>query len=87
MIKEKEYSYDQVFNCDETGLNWKKMLSRTYLTKNEKSPPGFIISKDRFTLLFCAHASGTYRCKPMLVYRSKNLRALNNKRKEHLPVF
>ena len=41
LIEEKNYSYEQIFNCDETGLNWKKMPSRTFLTKNEKSAPGF----------------------------------------------
>lgn len=87
LIEEKKYSYDQIFNCDETGLNWKKMPSRTFLTKNEKSAPGFKVSKDRFTLSFCANASGTCRCKPMLVYKSENPRVLKNKRKEHLPVF
>lgn len=30
----------QVFNCGETGLFWKKMPNRTYVTKEEKSLPG-----------------------------------------------
>lgn len=87
LIAEKGYSPDQIFNCDKTGLYWKKMPSRTYLTKNEKSAPGFKVSKDRFMLLFCANLSGTFRCKPMLVYKSENPRVLKNKRKDHLPVF
>lgn len=87
LIQDKGYVTDQIFNCDETGLNWKKMPSRTFLTKSEKSAPGFKISKDRFTLLFCANASGSYRCKPMLIYKSETPRVLKNKRKEHLPVF
>ena len=37
LIEEKGYLYDQIFNCDETGLNWKKMPNRTYLTKNEEA--------------------------------------------------
>lgn len=86
-VAEKGYSYDQVFNCDETGLYWKKMPSRTYLTQKELSAPGFKVSKDRFTLLFCANASGTFRCKPMLVYKSETPRVLKNKQKQHLPVF
>lgn len=87
LINDKGYVTDQIFNCDETGLNWKKMPARTFLTKNEKSAPGFKVSKDRFTLLFCANSSGSYRCKPMLIYKSETPRAFKNKRKEHLPVF
>ena len=28
----KDYNSDQIFSCDETKLNWKKMSSRSYLT-------------------------------------------------------
>ncbi|KAL7306617.1 hypothetical protein TKK_0001299 [Trichogramma kaykai] len=57
------------------------------VTQEEKRAPGFKMMKDRYTLLFCSNASGTYRCKPLLVYRSENPRALKGKRKEHLPVI
>ena len=42
------------------------------------------VLKDRYTLLFCANASGVLKCKPILVYESENPRALKGKRKEHL---
>lgn len=87
MIEEKGYVAQQIFNGDETGLNWKKMPTRTFLTQEEKRAPGFKMAKDRFTLLFCANAAGTFRCKPMMVYRSETPRALVKKRKDHLPVF
>jgi len=28
---------EQAFNCDETGLFWKKMPKRTYITREEKA--------------------------------------------------
>jgi hypothetical protein len=28
---------EQVFNCDKTGLFWKKMSKRTYITREEKA--------------------------------------------------
>ena len=87
LIVAREYVADQIFNCDETGLHWKKMPARTFLTQEKKSAPGFKAAKDRYTLLFCANASGTFRCKPMLVYKSETPRAFKNKNKEHLPVF
>ena len=55
--------------------------------EKEKSAPGFKAAKDRYTLLFCANASGSVRWKPMLVYRSETPRVLKNKNKEYLPVY
>ena len=87
LIEEKEYALDQVFNCDETGLNWKKMPKHAFLTKEKKEVPVFKVAKETFTLLFCANASGFFWCKPILVYKCENTRAFKNKRKDHLPVF
>jgi len=54
------------------------MSSRTFLSKNEKTAPGFKAAKDRLTLLLCANASG-FMIKSMVVYKSLNLRALKVK--------
>jgi hypothetical protein len=37
MIEEEGYHPKQVFNCDETGLFWKKMPNRTYIHKSAKA--------------------------------------------------
>ena len=47
----------QVFNCDKSGLLWKKMPNRTYISQEEKALPGHRLLKDRLTLL-CGNASG-----------------------------
>lgn len=65
----------QVFNCDETGLFWKKMPNRTFITQEEKRLPGHKPMKDRLTLLLCGNASGDFKLKPLLVYHSENPRA------------
>lgn len=87
IIEEGGYLPQQVFNADETGLFWKKMPSRTFLSKNEKIAPGFKAAKDRISLLLCANASGDFQVKPMMIYRSLNPRALKGKLKNELPVF
>ncbi|GIY07058.1 hypothetical protein CDAR_282281 [Caerostris darwini] len=58
LIKAQGYISQQVFNCDETGLFWKKMPNRTYITTEEKMMPGHKPMKDRLTLALCANASG-----------------------------
>ena len=89
IIKEEDYVPKQVFNCDETGLFWKKMPKRTFITQEEKALPGHKPMKDRLTLLFCANASGDCKITPMLVYHSENPRVFkrNNVQKSKLPVM
>jgi hypothetical protein len=53
-----------MFNLDETGLFWKRMPSRTFISVQEKTTPAFKASKDRLTLLLGGNASGNYKTKP-----------------------
>uniref|UniRef100_A0A1A9W8G6 HTH CENPB-type domain-containing protein n=1 Tax=Glossina brevipalpis TaxID=37001 RepID=A0A1A9W8G6_9MUSC len=71
IIKEYDYLPDQIFNADETGLWWKKMPSRTFISKNEKTAPGFKVSKDRITLLLYSNASGNFITTPFEKENSK----------------
>lgn len=71
-IKEEEYCSEQIFNCHETGLFWKHIPKRTYITKDEKSLAGHKPMKDRLTLLLGAIASGDMKLRPLLVYHSEN---------------
>lgn len=76
-----------VFNVDETGLFWKRMPKRTFLSREEKRAPGFKAAKDRLTLLLGGNASGDFKLKPLLVYHSKNPRAMKGISKSTLPVI
>ncbi|GBM85365.1 Tigger transposable element-derived protein 1 [Araneus ventricosus] len=67
LIEANGYIPQQVFNCDETGLFWKKIPNRTYITAEEKIMPGHKPRKDRLTLALCANARGDCKIKPLLV--------------------
>lgn len=88
-VDKERLSPQQVFNCDETGLFWKKLPNRTYITKEEKCLPGHKPMKDRLTLLLCANASGDCKIKPLLVYHSENPRPFkkNGVQKSKLSVM
>lgn len=87
IIEEGGYSAKQVVNVDETGLFWKRLPGRTYISKAEKSCPGFKVSKDRLTLLLGGNAEGDFKFKPFLIYHSENPRAFKNVTKNDLPVY
>lgn len=55
------YSKDQIFNADETGLNFKMLPKRSLASRDEKSAPGHKMNKQRVTVLFCSNASGSFR--------------------------
>ncbi|GFX39186.1 tigger transposable element-derived protein 1 [Trichonephila clavipes] len=76
IIEHGDYSADQVFNADETGLYWKKLPNRTYIAKDEKTASEHKASKDRVTLLLCSNASGDRMLKPLLINKSLRPRAL-----------
>ncbi|GFV30451.1 tigger transposable element-derived protein 1 [Trichonephila clavipes] len=76
IIEDRDYSADEVFNADETGLYWKKLPNRTSIAKDEKTASGHKASKDRVTLLLCINASGDRMLKPLLINKSLRPRAL-----------
>ena len=68
----------QVYNCDETGLYWKALPSKTLASRKEDKAPGYKVSKDRLTILACANATGdhNYKLRLIMIGKAKNPRAL-----------
>uniref|UniRef100_A0A0D9RQS2 Uncharacterized protein n=1 Tax=Chlorocebus sabaeus TaxID=60711 RepID=A0A0D9RQS2_CHLSB len=65
IIDEGGYTKQQVFNVDEN-------FSRTFLVREEKSMPGFKVSKDRLTFMLGANAAADFKLKPVLIYYPEN---------------
>ncbi|KAK3894001.1 hypothetical protein Pcinc_002209 [Petrolisthes cinctipes] len=74
-IKDGGYTLDQVYNCDETGLYWKRSPSSTFIHKAEKQAPSVKMAKDRISVLFTCNSTGTHRMKPLIIYKFKKPRA------------
>ncbi|XP_054745872.1 tigger transposable element-derived protein 1-like [Anastrepha obliqua] len=86
IIEDGGYTPDQVWNVDESGLFWKKMPSRTYVAKSQKTAGGLKVAKDRVTLLFCSNASGERMLKPLLVNRALRPRSMKSVDFNKLPI-
>lgn len=87
IIEKKRYLPEQVFKADESALFKKKrMPQRTFISKEEKSAPGFKGGRDRLTLLFCANAVSCI-IKTALIYKAFNLQAFKGKDKHQSPIL
>jgi hypothetical protein len=71
-----DYSPKQIFNCDETGLFWKQLPDRTFISKKERHASGHKARKDRVSLLLGANVYGDFKFKPFLIHHSENPRCL-----------
>ena len=72
---------------DETGLYWKKLPSRTYISREEKSAPGFTASKDQLILLLGRNASETLKLKSLLLFHAETPRETKGNLKSHFPII
>lgn len=81
------YCKDQIYNADESGLNFKMLPEKSLASRDEKSAPGHKMNKQRITVLFCSNAAGTHRLQPMCIGKSKKPRALKDISEKALPVY
>lgn len=77
-IKSMSLTTDQIYNADETGLYWKMLPNKTYVSATEKTAPGRKLAKDRVTFLACTNASGTHKVTPLVIGKSKRPRCFRD---------
>ena len=70
-----EYSKEDIYNMDETGLFWRMVPSRGLSTVSQ---PGVKKSKTRVTITHCVNASGSDQMKPWIIGTAKQPRSLRN---------
>ncbi|GBM62135.1 Tigger transposable element-derived protein 2, partial [Araneus ventricosus] len=86
LIVKGKLTADQIHNCDETGIYWRALPTKTLAAEYEAVAPGRKMMKDRVTILGCANTSGSHRAKLTLVGKSKKPRCFKGINKTALPV-
>ena len=86
LVEEKSPSHNQVFNCDETGLNYRLLPESTLASSFEKSANGRKKSKDRVTLNVCSNISGNVKLPIHFIGKAQRPRCFKGTRMELLPV-
>ncbi|XP_067949393.1 tigger transposable element-derived protein 4-like [Watersipora subatra] len=71
------YTYDDIFNMNETGLFYKLMVDKTLHFKREKCSRGKL-PKERLTVALCANMQGTKKEVPIVIGKFKNLCCFKN---------
>lgn len=73
-----------IYNADETGLNWKKLPTKSLVSKRETAAPGYKASKARITAMVCANSTGDHRLPLLIIGKAKQPRCFRGISK--LPV-
>lgn len=87
LIMEENYSPQQIYNADETGLNFKALPNKSLASREESSAPGFKMSKERVTVMACSNAAGNHKLPLMFIGKSAKPRAFKNMNLNSLPVY
>ncbi|XP_020297967.1 jerky protein homolog-like, partial [Pseudomyrmex gracilis] len=77
-INEQDLSLDQIFNCDETGLNYKLLPKTTLSSTSETSASGFKGKKERITVMACSNASGSLKLPLVVIGKYAKPRAIKH---------
>ena len=80
----KTYSLKNIFNCDESGLFYRMLFSRSLVQKGE-SCSGGKMSKERLTFLLGCSAEGE-KLKPLVIGKSENPRCFRGYNKHDMGV-
>lgn len=67
-------SESQIYNVDETGLYYRCLPDKTYVSALEKSAPGHKTQKERISVLLGANSDGSCKLLPLVIGKAKNPR-------------
>ena len=76
----------QIYNCDETGLNWRMTPDRTLAERSDPTcSQGHKQAKDRATVLLACNWEGSHKLPLLVVGKSRAPRCFHHVRMDRLP--
>ncbi|KAF2365615.1 DDE superfamily endonuclease domain [Trinorchestia longiramus] len=70
ILSEHGHTANEVYNADETGINWKCLPTKTLAHCVEKQATGFKHNKERLTILVCGNTSVKHKLKLPVIGKS-----------------
>jgi transposase-like protein len=80
------YSEDQVFNCDETGLQFRLLPAKTLASLFEQRAEGRKKAKERVTVSACSNVTGSIKLPLLVIGKSNRPRCFSKINMNSLPV-
>lgn len=77
-VKNSGFAREDVYNCDNTGINWKALPGKSLAFRQEKVSSGFKVSKKHITAMVCANATGEHALSLLVIENSKKPRCFKN---------
>ena len=81
------YTHHQVFNCDETGLQFRLLPAHTLASLFEKKADGRKKAKERVTISACSNVTGSIKLPLLVIGKSCRPRCFKNINMTSLPVI
>ena len=85
-MEQEGLTLEQLYNCDETGLQYRMLPDKTLACRHEKGAADMKKQKDRVTLMACSNATGKHKLPLVCIGKSRNPRCFKNINKDALPV-
>ena len=85
-LEQEGLTLEQLYNCNETGLQYRMLPDKTLACRHEKGAAGMKKQKDRVTLMACSNATGKHKLPLVCIGKSRNPRCFKNINKDALPV-
>ena len=86
IMERKGLTLEQVYNCDETGVYYRMLPTKTLAAKTEKHPSGMKKQKERVMLMACSNATGSHKLPLLFIGKAANPRYFKHVNKAALPV-